>query len=220
MIRALILVDGEPPSQALAGSLAASHDLILAVDGAARKAAALGISPHLLCGDFDSIDRAAAAALFPAARLVQTHDQNYGDLEKAIRLALDRDAGRITIAGALGGRIDHTLANLLVLIPYAHRAHLQAVGDGYVVEALAARESVPAERTIEAEPGDTLSVLPVGEGTRVTLRGVAWELEGALLEMGTHGLSNVVKSRQIYLCTHRGAVLICRLTAEGDKQES
>src|SRR5687767_12152690 len=110
-MRVLILANGESPSQELAQQLAAEHEFIIATDGAAHRAAGLELSPQLICGDFDSVVLSVAQQEFPHAEFLPTPDQDFADLEKAIRIAIERGATAITIIGACGGRIDFTLAN-------------------------------------------------------------------------------------------------------------
>src|SRR5262245_45458987 len=115
----LILANGEPPSEALAQALSSCHDLLIATDGAAHRAAGLRLTPDIICGDFDSVQLEVARQEFPIAEFYPTPDQEQGDLEKAIQLALERGADAITILGAGGGRIDHTLANFALLLRYS-----------------------------------------------------------------------------------------------------
>src|SRR5207247_9162337 len=117
-MRVLILANGDPPTAALAQELASCHDLLIATDGAAHRAVGLRLSPHIICGDFDSAKRDVAQREFPAAEILPTPDQDRGDLEKAVFLALDRGATSLTIIGAAGGRIDHTLANFSLLVRF------------------------------------------------------------------------------------------------------
>ena len=50
-MKVLVLANGEPPSAAFIGQLAAEHDLFIAVDGAALKAVRLGTQPDIVSGD-------------------------------------------------------------------------------------------------------------------------------------------------------------------------
>ena len=52
---ALLICNGEPPSRALARRLVSEVDLIVAADGGADVARRLGIYPHVIIGDLDSI---------------------------------------------------------------------------------------------------------------------------------------------------------------------
>ena len=143
---ALILADGDVPpaptstSPGPAGTTAV--EAVIAADGGARHAAALGVAIDLWVGDGDSIGEDALAALeaagVPLERSPQDKDES--DTELAIRAALRLGHDGVLILGALGGRIDHALANIGLLAmpelagreaaildaPLAHGAHPRA----------------------------------------------------------------------------------------------
>ena len=95
----------------------ASADLIIAADGGSRHALAIDVLPDVVVGDLDSLDDVTHQRLKHAETRFITYPthKDYTDLELAIRHALDRGATTITIFGALGGRWDQSLANLMLL---------------------------------------------------------------------------------------------------------
>src|SRR5262245_20207474 len=113
----LILANGEQPSRELLARLREEADLFLAADGAANALPALGLAPDVVLGDFDSLMPAARDQMNGAA-YIHVHDQEASDLDKAIAYACERGARRITVTGAGGGRMDHTLTNLSLLVKY------------------------------------------------------------------------------------------------------
>ena len=210
-MRVLILADGEPPSADLAQEMATAHDLVLATDGAAHRAALLGVTPDIICGDFDSVRREEAEAAFPQAQFIRMHDQDKADLEKALRYALERGATEVTLLGATGGRLDHTLANCALLLRYGAQAALRIVDDLSETWALSGEEETPAERLLTAPPGATLSLISFDGKARVTLQGTRWPLEEAVLPVGTYGVSNTVDSDRVFIRVRGGALLVCLL---------
>ena len=96
----------------------ADDRLVIAADGGLLKAAAAGVKPDVVVGDFDSVPAGAVEAAeadgVEVIRYPTSKDES--DTELAVREAIRRGATDVEIAGALGGqRIDHTLANLLLL---------------------------------------------------------------------------------------------------------
>ena len=91
--------------------LSHSADLVIAADRGFENAAANGFSPDLLVGDMDSI--AAVPAGVDVIRIPRIKDDT--DTQHAIGVAIERGADRITLAGQLSGRADHTLSALLML---------------------------------------------------------------------------------------------------------
>ena len=113
-MRALVIANGDSPSPGLLEELAATADLVVAADGGADLALARGIQPALVVGDFDSITAEARAAV-GEERLIEDADPDHTDLEKAVRVCIERGATRVDIVAATGGRADHALANLSLL---------------------------------------------------------------------------------------------------------
>ena len=163
-------------------------DVIVAADGAAAWLVAHGRPPHLLVGDMDSIDPVLLEQLAAAGcRLVRhpTH-KDETDTELALHEAAALGARRITILGALGGRIDHAMANIMLLLMPVLAGVETAIYDGrsrlFVI-----REGSPCREgtTIAGEPGDVLSLIPLGgdaEGVRT--EGLEYPLRDETLAFG------------------------------------
>lgn len=128
----LIVANGPFLPQSIIHELAEGRTVV-ALDGACNKLAKIGILPQVILGDFDSIN-AHEALLWGIKELhdeitetsqpyygnhgimiVPQKDQNYTDLEKAIKYCDLQGAISIDIICALGGRVDQTLSNLRVL---------------------------------------------------------------------------------------------------------
>lgn len=204
-MRVLILANGETPSLPLVQRLLQEHDLILATDGAAHRASELGITPHIICGDFDSVVLERAEQEFPQTTFISTPNQDRADLEKALHLVQERGAKQVTITGAGGGRIDHQLANIALLLRYHTEINLSIVDDLGLVCA------VSDTLTLQTSAGDTISLISLSGSARVTLLGVQWELSDYLLPIGTMGVSNVAQAEQVSLEVTGGTVLLCHL---------
>lgn len=211
-MRVLILANGDPPSPLLAQRLAAKHDLLIATDGAANHAPTLGIVPHIISGDFDSIEAETARQAFPEAQFLPTPDQEFADLEKAIHLAQERGATTITIVGAFGGRIDHTLGGIALLLRYQREIAVTLIDDRAQMWLLAA-EAASETFTFPAMPGDTISLFALDAGVYVTAQGVKWPLRDELLAIGTRGVSNVAEAETVRLAARGGRLVVCHLRA-------
>ncbi len=209
-MRVLILANGEPPSQKLLAGLAADHDLFLAADGAALTAARLGVCPDIVSGDFDSLDLDAARASLPDAEFIPTPDQNRTDLEKAFGIALMRGADSVTVAGAAGRRLDHTLGNVSLLLRW--RAEYPKLPVVFVADG-SKTQAVIGEIVLETEPGDALSLLSFDGRAQVSLAGVRWPLQNHPLAVGVGGLLNEATGTRISVKAYGGIILLCHLKA-------
>ncbi len=209
-MRVLILANGQPPSQMLLARLAVEHELFIAVDGAALKAVRLGTQPDIVSGDFDSLDLDAARLALPNAEFLPTPDQYKTDLEKAFNIALERRASAITIAGAAGGRIDHTLGNFSLLLRWREELPdfpVVVVEDGSEVRA------VTGEIMLTTEPGDAVSLLSYDGKAQVSISGVRWPLDNRLLPPGVGGLLNEAVAPAVKITAAGGSILVCHLSA-------
>ena len=212
----LILAHGDAPSKELAHSEVLDHDFFIAVDGAAHVAKTLGLQPDLICGDFDSLFLEQAISEFPDSVILPTPDQNFADLEKAIRLALEYRPDKITLMGTLGGRLDHTLGNLALIGRYAEESRLSIKDDSCVCLALSGNSERSATFLIDTKPGDTLSLITFQEGAVVSVEGVRWELQDHPLVIGTHGVSNLATGSQVRVTVLNGVVYVCHLQCKSE----
>jgi thiamine pyrophosphokinase len=196
-VHALVIADGAEPDRAGLDRAWPAWDrdirLVIAADGGARHASALGLKVDRWVGDGDSLGLDGVEALREAGVPVELapQDKDESDTELAITAAAAAGASEVTIVGALGGpRVDHALANALLL------AHPRLRGRRARILDAAARITLlsgPARAVLEGRQGDIVSLLPVaGDASGVTTYGLKFGLEGGVLEAGrTRGLSNV-----------------------------
>ena len=90
-----------------------SDDLVIAADAGLCNAEALGLTPSVLLGDFDSLGEPLVSEETELIRVPA--EKNETDTQLAVSLALERGAKRIAIVGGLSGRVDHTLSSLALL---------------------------------------------------------------------------------------------------------
>ena len=105
---------------------------LIAADGGLAKLQAVGITPDLILGDFDSLDGRPSDVI--AETLTFPIEKDDTDTMLAIKEALRRGYRRLYLSGGLGGRLDHTIANLQALgYAEAHGAEAYLVGEGQTV---------------------------------------------------------------------------------------
>lgn len=185
-------------------------DYILCADGGAKLLLGLGITPHLALGDFDSIEirRLAPWKEKGVPILTYPREKDKTDTELAVDYALDLGINRILLLGALGGRIDHTLANISLLVSLARRG-VEAI----IMERCCEIRAVTSELTLLGKAGDLLSIVPVTplvEG--ITTEGLAYPLVNATLSFGSsRGISNIFCAERASVKVTSGLLLAIKL---------
>jgi thiamine pyrophosphokinase len=178
-------------------------------DGGLRHMAALGREPDLLVGDFDSADpgllawhegRGVPLARYPA-------EKDYTDLELGLRLALKKGASEIYVVGGVGGRLDHTLANVQCLTLALATGVPATLYHGRQATSLAARLA-----HFTGKPGFLISLLPLaGPATGVETQGLRYPLKGETLTPGqTRGVSNVFAAEEATVRVAGGLLWVVR----------
>ena len=215
-MRAVVVAGGE--AVAADAALLRDADLVIAADGGASFLDAIGRQPDLLVGDLDSADAGLVERLVADGVVVEQHPaaKDATDAELAIDRAVAAGARRVTVIGAFAGeRLDHELANLLLLADPAWSTELEdlrMVRGGTLARAVHG----PGQLALEAGEGDTVSLLPVGGGAHgVRTFGLEYPLEGETLGLGrSRGLSNVVVRTPASVSLKVGVLLVIETAKE------
>ena len=218
-MHALIVSDGDPPDRdALDETWPGWRDsvaLVVAADGGAIGARRAGFSIDLVVGDGDSLGEAGLAALAAEGVPIERSrsDKDESDTELAVLACLRRGATAITIVGAFGGRLDHTLANIwLLALPALGERSAQLLDGRTRVSLLRgpAPDGGAARRVLAGRPGDLVTLLPMGGDVEgVTTDGLQYPLRNEPLRLGpARGLSNVRLTTRATVSAARGLLLI------------
>lgn len=211
-MRAIIIASGQMGKTDRAGAWRQTMqdgDLIIGADGGAARALSWGLVPHLVLGDMDSLTDGERAKLegLGCHFVVHPRAKDETDLELALTYAAEQGAKEIVILGALGGRLDHTLANLLLLtLPDLEKLHVRIVGDDEEICLVRSGGTV----ALAGKPGDLVSLLPLGGDARgVMTSGLAWMLQGDTLYFGfSRGVSNEMTGKTARVEVERGYLLV------------
>jgi thiamine pyrophosphokinase len=207
-----ILAAGGPllPAEAkLLGSTLAKYPdaLVVGIDSGARHLLHVGRLPDIVTGDFDSLGSAERDSLVrQGVELISTPDQDYTDLDKALTYVREtREATRIRVFAATGGRLDHIYSVLSALIKHS------PLVDVRLVDAVGETWCVTKKNTLRAAdlPGRTLSLMAFGPVHGITTTGVRWPLTGESLVPGVRdGTLNEVVSETVTIEVSSGTLLI------------
>jgi thiamine pyrophosphokinase len=225
-----VFANGEIEDLAWIRPLLPQAHKIMAADGGSHHLYNLQRVPDVVIGDLDSLSDEVRGWLDTAVPPPQfiTHPaaKDETDLELALLYAAGEQRGRgaslrlqgqgrnhsftpsspheIWVFGALGGRLDQTLANILLL------AH-PALADGRVILIEQYQRAwLVAERTeIQGQAGDTVSLIPLGGDVRIArTHGLRWPLQDDVLAFGpARGVSNVMLGEKAAVVVGNGRLL-------------
>lgn len=186
---------GPPPS-------IGTDDLVIAADAGYRTLTNLGVRVDRVVGDFDSL---GAVPIHPDVE-VHPAEKDETDMMLAVRSALDEGCNEIRIYGGLGGRLDHTFANLQTLASIARRgARGFLIGQGLAITCVA-----DGEIRFSKEAQGIVSVFAAdGTAYGVTLEGLKYPLTDYTMTSDTPiGVSNEFTGIPARVAVRQGALLV------------
>lgn len=179
---------------------------VIAADGGARHARRLGLIPDLVLGDFDTLTAEELADLQHNGVKTERYpvDKDYSDTHLGLLKAVELGCNDILIIAALGGRLDHTLANIMLLaLPQADQARIRIMDENQ--EILLIRK----EAVLEGEKGTKVSLLPLCEKvTGIFTSGLEYLVPQNTFIMGIpNGISNVMTGSKARIQIESGLLL-------------
>lgn len=158
--------------------------LTIAADKGYLYAKGVGITPEIFVGDCDSLPDGTVIESKTVHRLTPIKDMT--DTQEAITLALKKGATEMIILGALGGRIDHALANIHLLKFCLDRGVRACLLSKTAFVALIDRPT-----KFPKKENFCISAIPLTRCEHVFARGVFYPLEDAVMDLGLpYGVSN------------------------------
>jgi thiamine pyrophosphokinase len=190
----LIITGGRIEEKFLSGLVSREQfSMVIAADHGLVAVDRLGITPDYIVGDFDSVPETVLKKYMESSTPIETfpREKDKTDTQIAIESALLHKATSIVLVGATGSRLDHTMANIhLLLLP------LQLNIDACIMDEYnkiyLKQESFRIEK--QKQHGDYVSLLPFSEEVNgLTLTGFHYPLDGITLTAGSSlGISNEI----------------------------
>ena len=206
-MKALILVNGElyEPDVLRSRIHAETFDLVLGADAGARLAGILNVTLDAIIGDMDSLSDLEEQGIGNTKFVSYPAEKDETDLELALLYAEGHGADQIVIVGAMGGRMDMTIANILLIT----RTNLsscrikvwQGEQTGWTIK--------PPGEDISGHPGDTVSLIAlVGAASGITTKGLKYSLKDEGLTFGSaRGISNLLEVPSAHVKLSEGLLL-------------
>ena len=211
----VIICDGQFPKTEYPRYLISSADFIICCDGALRKfirasKAIFGEErlPDLVIGDMDTLP--ASWQKKYADIIIKESEQEHNDQTKAVRWALGNLNGisNIYILGSTGGRADHTIGNLSLLMEYTRMFDLGEI----TIEAVTDEGTIFAVNdTVEFDCGTGRSVSIFSPDSSLTIKseGLEYQTEGVVFDNWWKATVNRASQDNVRLeFSHRSMALV------------
>ena len=180
-MKSIIIASGNSIKKEIFNELYVENDFIICADGGLNYIDNLHIIPNLIVGDFDSVDK----SLLLKYQNVQTRkflpEKDFTDTELAIEEAINYGYKDIVIFGATGTRLDHTMANIMLIERYIKSdINIKIVDDNNYIQIL--NKNI----TLNKKEGYYLSIVPITDYIEgLTLKGLKFPLNNVKVNRGS-----------------------------------
>lgn len=194
-----IIANGRIDSPEIIRPLILRHSRIIAVDGGLVQCQKMGIRPHLIVGDFDSCPPDLLDHYRGIPKKILPVDKDVTDLEVAIE---EEKGTEITLYGAWGHRIDHSLTNALLLTRFPGKVKMETEKELLF--------AIDKKVKLHCFIGQTLSLIPLnGPVSGISSKGLKWELENSKMDQNFIGISNICLTENIEISINEGSLICC-----------
>jgi len=208
-MKVLIITHGDIKDPDYYRDIVSDMEYVICVDGAIKYAYEMGIIPNVIVGDFDSVELEQLNFYnnYDTEILEFPCEKDETDTEIAVKEAIKKGATEITIIGAIGSRMDHTIANIsllyLMLTKGVKGRIINENNEIYLV-----RDSIK----IMGRAGDIVSLLPFTlEVSGIYTTGLKYPLVDGTMKMGIpYGVSNVMVANEAEIKIKNGLLLVIR----------
>ena len=182
-------------------NISCKNSFIIVADGGIRHTDRLGITPDIVIGDMDSVDK----ALIPEGAILFPTQKDDTDTLLAIKKCLELGYKDFTIYGGLGGRLDHTVSNIQSLAFLIENGAKGILKDEKHTVLMIKNEEIKI-----TDNYDYISVFAYGtDAYGVTLKGVSYPLDNYALKTSFPlGVSNQKNGEVATIKVENGTLLI------------
>jgi thiamine pyrophosphokinase len=206
-MKALIISNGNITDISKLKEIGKESDFILCADGGTNHCLRAALIPNMIIGDLDSISQEALEIVcknnVPIKKFPAKKDST--DTELSIDYLIDKKFKDITLVGAMGSRMDHTIANILLL----NKLNDKGI-KGRIIDEKNTIYLVDKELILTRSNDYFISIIPITDsGIRITLKGFEYELCNERIEFASsYGVSNGIIGEKAYIIVHEGKCLV------------
>ena len=199
-----VIISGSPDTSVEEiKTLCTDDDFIVCADSGYTFARKAGLNPDLIIGDFDSLEEELPKDT-EIVKLNKVKDDT--DTEHCVMECIRRGYKDFLLLGSVGGRTDHTFANIAILSFLSeYNYHGVARNNGEEIQIL--KEGT---YNMDGKKGLTFSVFPYGcENVDVTYKGAKYPLDSYTLTYNvSRGISNVFSDDKAEITVNRGRAIL------------
>lgn len=207
--KCVIFCGGPESCSLLKGSLEGYY--IICADSGYDKAKALGVTPHLVIGDFDSVQSDLPDTIEVIRAPAKKDDT---DTLLAVKTALSRGYKSLLLAGACGGRGDHLLANIFTLEYIKQQGGSGRIMGDTTCIYLLRNETL----TLTPDKKSYLSVFSLTDSCSVTISGAEYNLNRFLMTRSFPiGISNEFTNSECVISVKDGTAIAMTVNKKTEK---
>ena len=188
------------------------NDLCIAVDAGYEYCKLLEITPDYILGDFDSIGEKEAENVAQIAKteedkvIILPVEKDDTDMLAAIKLGLEKGYQSYRIYGGMGGRVEHTIANIQCLLYLKEHDAVGYLMDGTGMILVAKDEEISFQDSMEGY----MSLFSLGDKAVVSIENMKYPLdECEITNSFPIGISNeFILGEKGKVTVHKGAVVM------------
>lgn len=174
-------------------------DRVIAADGGADHCIKFDVEPYRVVGDLDSISKRAKKKFKDI--IIQNMDQNFTDLQKAIRIAQSLKPSEVTVIGAIGHRLDHTIGNIIALDNVDNSKIIDEHNEIYLI-----KDNIE----LTGKKGDIVSIIAITDVTGLTYEGLKWKVKNKNVSSGWSGTCNEMKNNHCKISLKGGKIIVIK----------
>lgn len=182
-------------------------DLVIAADGGFDYLEAIGLRADIVLGDFDSV----ISYDLPSDAIRYPRDKDDTDMMLAARLGLEKGYTQFIIYGGLGGRLDHTIANIQLLTFLSKKGATGTLYcDDYAIRVVTNGSIVLGKDSAYNFAGNLCSVFALDRHCHnVTISGLKYEVSGGdWYNSDPLGVSNEFTGKRVVVSCTKGSIAV------------
>jgi len=208
-MKVLIISNGDIKDYNFYEKLLKDVDMVICADGGANHAYRMKLKPHLIVGDLDSIKEEVLEFYEKEGVRIEKYPpmKDETDTQLAMLKAIELGAREITFIGVIGERLDHSYANLSLLL-YLLNRNIK----GKIVNEMNEIYLINKFIEVEGKKGELLSLLPYSKEVKgIYTKGLFYGLSGQSMDLEMpYGISNVFTEDKATIEIEEGLLLVIK----------